>query len=463
MQNTIHSVQTTLQVHFRNGDVYNIPMRDPNQQGLDNYCTAVSVKEQLYSNNNNNVVGNITSSILSITVQSKDGLLISSNTNSIYYGYMDNTAYIEVNVTGEDNVNTYLGRYFVDAWENGTKASDANTVNISAVSLIGRIKNISLRKLRLQRNLTVKDFIKSVVDKLNSGLPSYMQVLYRDQDLNIFDVTGYNWQLWYNNIDRDSFENIINNIAQNTLTNLWIDRNRYLKADWLLDDTQEQPVSTISGSVNVLDYGTNLADTSNASGVEVTYIDNVSYEDKELANIEGYPLTAGVNELDSIKLNSSKISNISTIEIINDSGTSKCVSFFNYKDSIDFKIISTANTNANIKIWGTVIKEIENTKTLYKDNNHKSDVVSINNNILRKELIDMYTTGLLGLISISNSSIYMEGFINPQVKIGDLVTVSGTKLGINGNYKVIGVELKLGTNYRCKLNLLKTFEEEEQE
>lgn len=460
MNNIVHNVTTEATIYFANGTSFSVPMSDPLQQGLSNYCTSISIKEQLYSQNNNNVVGNVCANTLSMKLISKDGLLISSNDQSTYYGYMNNTAYIDVAVTGDDNVRTVLGRYFVEAWENGVTASTANEVNISAVDLLGKIKNISLRKIRLQRNLSIQTYLKSILDKLNSELPSTMQIQYNLSDLNIFHNSGYNWQLLYNNIDRDTFENVLNNIAQNTLSHLWIDRNRYFKTDWLLDDSQEQHVCDVSGSTNVLDYGTNIADTSKASGIEVTYIDNVSYNDKELASIKDYSLNSGVNQINNANLNSDKILSVNTIETINQTGTSKCVSFFNYKNSIDLKILSTASSVADIKIWGTVINEITNIVTMYKSNSDKNNIIQIDNRILRKELIQTYATGLLNLISLDNANIYVEGFINPQVKIGDMVSVVGSKLGIDADYKVIGVELTLGTSYRCRLQLLRTFEVE---
>lgn len=459
MNSIVHNVKTTVVITFNNGQTYNLPMSDPLSQGLNNYCTSISLKEQMYTKNNNNIIGNVCANTLSLKIISKDGLLISSNESSDYFGYMDQTAYIDVTCVGDDDVSTYMGRYYVDAWENGVTSSTANEVSISAIDVLGKIKNIALRKIRLQRKLDVNTYLVSILDKLNSSLPSEMRVLYNVQDLDIFKNSGYNWQLWYNNIDRDSFENILNNIAQNTLSNLWIDRNRYFKTDWLLDDSQEVSVCDLSGAVNILDYGTNLGDTDKASGVEVTYIDNVSYEDKELASINNYPLTQGLNVLENVNLNSDKILNINTIEIICDAGSAYCTSFFNYKNSIDFNIVSTQQTSCNIKIWGTVINEITNTVTDYLDNNNKNNLISIDNRILRKELISTYKDGLLDLISYRNSNIYAEGFINPQIKLGDLVKMTGNKLGIDSYYKVIGLDFKLGTNYRCKATLLKTFGE----
>lgn len=454
MVNIVHSVETEAIITFNNGSTYNIPMADPNADGLDNYCTSIKLKEQLYSTNNNNIIGNVCGNTLSLKIQSKDGLLISSNTSSIYHGMMNNTAFIDINCTGDDGVTTYMGRYYVDAWENGVTAATANEVTITCVDLLSRVKNIPLKDLRLKRKLTVREYFSNILNKLNSQLSSDMHINFMTPGADIFN--NVDWALWYNNIDRDSFENILNSIAQNTLTHIWIDRGRWLQTDWLLNDSQESPVVTLSGSVNLLDYGTNLADDSKASGVTVNYIENVSYEDKELASISNYNLSAGTNHLSGVKLNTDKILSINTIEIICADGYAFNKQFTNYKDSIDIDIYSTEATTADIKIWGTVINEIKTSQTRYISNDDKSNIIELNNNILRASLIGDYLGGLVNLISYNNSNIYVEGFINPQLKIGDMVTVVGSKLGINNNYKVIGLEFTLGTNYRCKATLLRT-------
>lgn len=462
MENTIHNVETSIVIHFSDGRNFNLPMADSSQQDLDNYCTSIKLKEQLYTQNNNNVIGNVSANTLSLTIQSKNSLLISSNTSSTYYGLMNDSAYISVQCTGEDDVTTNMGLYYVDTWENGVTASTANEVSINAINLLGKLKNIPLRKIRLQRDLRISDYLKSILDKLNSTLPSHMQINYNLSDLNIFGNSGYNYQLWFNNIDRDSFENILNNIAQNTLSHLWIDRNNYFKTDWLLDDTSETTIADFSGSLNVLDYGTQLADTSNASGVEVTYIDNVSYEDRELATLENFSLNLGVNNIENISLNSDKVLSINTVEITCALGDAYVVSLFNYKNTADLKIWSSQYTTATIKIFGTVINENTNLITLYKNNNNKNNLIELKNNILRKELINAYAGGLLSLISIRDNCIYVEGFINPQLKIGDMVNITGTKLGISGAYKIIGMDFTLGTNYRCVVTLIKTFNNEDE-
>ena len=51
-----------------------------------------------------------------------------------------------------------------------------------------------------------------------------------------------------------------------------------------------------------------------------------------------------------------------------------------------------------------------------------------------------------------------EGYLNPQLKLSDMVAMTGIRLAINNYYKVVDLEFSLGTNYRCKANLMKTID-----
>ena len=59
---------------------------------------------------------------------------------------------------------------------------------------------------------------------------------------------------------------------------------------------------------------------------------------------------------------------------------------------------------------------------------------------------------------MKNNQIYAEGFINPRIKLGDLVQLRGSNMNINDYYKITGLEFTLGTNYRCKATMIKTIE-----
>lgn len=459
MKETIKRVQTKIDFIFKDGSTYTLPLVNKNYmtEDLKTYGTSLRIKEQLYSASSTNIVGNICCNSLSIELVSKDKLLISSNEKSPYFGMMDDTAMVEVQgwVIDED-LPVYFGRYFVDAWENGTTSNDNNSVSISCVDILSKVKNISLGKIRLKRNLDIKNYLKIIVDSLNSKLETNKQIMYKEDDLDIFRNMEYSWQIYYNNIERTDIETMFNNIAQNTISYLWIDRSGYLKTDNLLDDKITESVCNLSGSLNLFEYGSQSGDIDKYSGVEVTYISSIAYEDKQLLQIKDYELFKGETFINNATLNSNKVVNIHHIEIECEQGTAICTSFDYYKDNIDMIIESTNKTKATITVFGSIINETTDKLTMYKDNNNKSNIIEINNNILRKEMINTYTTGLVQLMSMKDNKLYAEGYINPRIKLADMVYVKGTRLEVNGYYKVIGLEFTLGTNYRCKATLLKT-------
>lgn len=461
MVDKILNVKAIIKILFSDGQTYELPLVNKNYmtEDLDTYGTSIKLNEQLYSTSNANIVGNICCNDLSIEAVSYDKLLVSSNTESPYFGLMNDTAMVDLSLQVEDEPDLlYMGRYFVSAWENGTTSSTANNVSISCVDLLSKIKNIPLDKLRLKNNISVVDYLKIAVDSLNSKVADNLKIKYRDDDLNIYKNSKYDWQMHFINIDRTDIESIFNNIAQNTVSYLWIDRDGYLKTDHLLDDKAKESVCTLSGSLNILEYGSQSGDVGKVSGIEVEYIDSVTYETKELFSTTDYQLVVGNNKINNIQLNSDKVFNIHMIRIECEEGQAFCKSFNIYKKNIDLVIESTNKTKASIQIWGTILNETKDTLTVYVDDNKKGDIVKIDNNILRKELINAYANGLVTVLKMKNNRIYTLGWINPRVKLGDLVYMLGSRLGVNDYYKVIGLELTLGTSYRCKASLIRTME-----
>lgn len=466
MQNIVQSVKTHIIFHFANGDTYELPLKTSQpSQSLSTFGTSVKLKEGLYARSSNNIVGNIVGNTLDIEATSYDKLLLPTNEDSIYYGYMNDTAYVEVTCEVMDDLDendepyeVYMGRYMVDTWEGGNTSSTTNNVSISCVDIMSKIKNIAIAKLRLRRNISFNDYIKVVIDKLNSTLPSYMQILYTNEDLNIFKNSPYTWQMYFNNIDRDNVENLFNCIAKYTISYIWIDRNRHIKTDHLLDDTPQESVGLLTGSTNLLSYGTKTGDIDKYSGVKVKYITNVTQKDSQLLQLKDVQLYAGENVFTDQRLSSDKVWDVHTIEVKCDKGEGVVTSFLNYKNSIDFTIESQKKTLATITVYGKIANESYETIEEYKDDNIKDGVIEIENRVLLAAIVPTYVDGLINLMSMKNNQVYAEGFINPRIELGDLVQLQGSNMNINDYYKVTSLEYTLGNNYRCKATMIKVIE-----
>lgn len=460
MQNLVQNVTTHVVFHFANGATYELPLKKNSNEHLQTYGSQIRLREGLYSRSSSNIVGNIVGNSFSIEAVSWDKLLLPNNTSSPYYGYMNDTAYVDItcDVVDDQSYQVYMGRYYVDTWEGGSTADKSNEVSISCVDLLSKIKNIALGKIRLKRNISFNDYLKIVIDTLNDMLPNYMKILYTEGDLNIWRNSPYTWQMYFNNIERDNIENLFNCIAEYTISYIWINRERHLVTDHLLDDTIGESVGILNGGSNLLNYGTLTGDIDKYSGVKVKYIQSISSEDRELLNLKDVQLYAGENSFIDQVMHSDKVYDIHTIKVDCETGEGIVTYFSNYKNSIDFTIESTRKTKATITIYGSILNETYDVIEEYKDDNKKDTLIEIENRVLIKELIPTYTDGLITLMSMKNNQVYAEGFINPRIKLGDTVQLIGNTMGINDYYKVVGLEYTLGVNYRCKATMIKTIE-----
>lgn len=461
MNNTIKSVKTKATIIFKDEQSFEIPFLNENSQveDLTTYGISCNIKEDLYSSSSSNIIGNICSNTLSIEIISKDKLLISSNDNSKYFGLMNNTAKINIEVTGDDDITTNFGTYYINSWENGASNSKYAEVYITAGDLMSRIKNISIGKVRLKEHTTFSSYIISVITALNKKLSDDMQVLYIEDELKALDtIYGTDWQMWYNNIERTDIETIFNTIAQNTLSYIWIDRTGTLRVDCLLDDAQETPVCSISGSTNLFSYQVNNADIYSYDGVNTKFIDNVSYSDEQVLQLSNYDISEGLNTITG-SLNTDKVINIHHIEIDSDDGYAKCISFYSFRDYIEMKIESPKDIVANITVYGTIINESYDNYTVANNIDEKGTMLEVENNVMYgKSNIIKYTEFFAKMIDLKNAQVSAEGYINPQVKLSDMLSLKGSKLEISNNYKVVSLDFKLGTNYRCNISLIKTVE-----
>ena len=475
-------VRSHITIYFRDGSSVTLYSGSNNQNVINNYCSSINIKESLFKQSSNSIVGNITGNSCNLKIISINKELIPQNINSSHYGLMDDTAYIDISLDYKikyiDDIDTTvsktdisLGRWYVQSWEGGTDSNKSNEITIVAVDRLSKIKNIPLSRIKLQEKINAKSYLVYIKNIINNKLPSPLKLDISDDKIDMFNNTN-DYNLILNNIDRDSVEDMFNNIAENTLTWIWVDRAGCLCTDWLLDEYSQEPVAVFDGSKNIFSYNSNVGSVSKYRGVQVEYITGISYTSEKVLNISGASFNANENILNNVTMSKDNVLTIDTISVNNKDIEVEVLAW--YKNSIDLVVRNESQYYSDIAIdvFGIVVNEHYSTVTAYLTNDNTytdtGNILKIRNRILRRENINDYVRGLIKLLRCKSTMVSCTGPIDPDIKLDDCINVIGSKLGVNDTdtipHKVTGINisLKSGGNYSATYDLMQVITDSRQ-
>ena len=441
-------VRSHITIYFRDGSSVTLDSGSNNQNVINNYCSSINIKESLFKQSSNSIVGNITGNSCTLKLVSLNKELVPQNIKSSHYNLMDDTAFIDISLdykikyiddidttVSKDNIS--LGRWYVQSWEGGTDSNKSNEIK----------------------------------DIINSKLPSPLKLDISNDNIDLFNNTN-DYNLILNNIDRDTVEDMFNNIAENTLTWIWVDRAGCLCTDWLLDEYSQEPVAVFDGSKNIFSYNSNVGSVSKYRGVQVEYITGISYTSEKVLNISGASFNANENILSNITMNKDNVLTIDTISVNNKDIEVEVLAW--YKNSIDLVVRNESQyySNIDIDVYGIVVNEHYSTVTAYLENNNTytntGNILKIRNRILRRENIDDYVKGLIKILKCKSTMMSCTGPLDPSIKLDDCVAVIGSKLGVddinNIPHKVTGINISLssGGKYSATYDLMQVITDSRQ-
>lgn len=413
-----------------------------------NFLTSIKLDERL-SENSYLPVGINTSNVLDIEGTSKNHALIPDNDDSVYYGYMNNTCYIDLYIT-ENEVEHYFGRFYVDSWKSSITNSTPNKFIISASNLMSTIGKCAVPDVAITSGMLIKDYVENVIESLNSQLDANKQIHYRSGDIDFSNFPT----MYFCNIDTDNVDNCFNGISQATLTNIFIDRDGYLKTDYCLDDTAQEAdyyvdvlVSSQVGTGSLVNY----------NGVKLNYTLGDIKDSEVIASVYDHTLTTSDNAINDISLGDA-VYKINRIEVIPDEdGVFVGISSASYnknKISLDFDIDRTIKVSVNI--YG---QRLDNTLLIKETGGDNK--LEITNKIITSDLTTKYIDSIEKLIELKTNSMEIEAYIKPDINISDIIYVNAIgAMSVSGYYKVQGISWNLGQYGKCTISLIKTFEDE---
>lgn len=457
MTNLIESVKCSITIIFKDDTSVNINLATAgSKDNITNYVTSLSIDEST-NTQNNMPVGVVSANTLKIELNSNDRSLFPENVNSIYYGLMDSTATIKVSLEDVDGI-VEFNTFYVSNWRSNVNANEPNKVIIECTDLMSIICKNKVPSGVITDDLSTKEAFLYLLNKLNEQLDNKHQIEYNDNDIifNVFD------NIEYDNLDTGSMSDWLNTLSQCTLTNIYFARDGKIKTDYCLDDTIKESVGTLSDKINITDASVDSGGLVKYTGVQTNYITNTLNNTGLLNTINNQLVKASsVETFDNLNLNN-KVFRITAVRLKSDIPLALRILSLSYDKrtcSIEIENMSDIDANCNIEIYGQSLKE--NTASVTRGEGSTNEMLEVTNKLILPEDVELYTSNLLSLIGIRNSSLQLTGFFNPRLKLGDTVYVDVEKsIQASGYYKIIGLQWKISNIIKCTAKLIKTIVEE---
>lgn len=445
MTNLIDKVECTVTITLSNSQTISISLSQTGEPT--NYLTSLEINEEMGSENNN-PVGVVSSNTLKMAINTKDLSLIPQNSSSQYYGYMNNTATVTVKVESVDGETTF-GLFYVSNWKSNITSANPYRVVIEGVDLLSILGKNKIPSTELQKTQSITSYLSGILTKLNAELPAKYRVTNAIPSAAFTNFPT----IQYPSYSSDDISTLLNTIAQSTLTNFYLTRANTLTASYLLERQAGQSVGTLSDSVNVTSASLDASNLVNYNSVKVNYYLNTVNDTTLINTLDGQSLVVGDNAF-SVPL--SGVYKISYIKIVSPQSGRVEISDFSYsKDTLDIILTSDEATTCRIEIYGQTLKENKMSLTVQRQSS-SNETLEVTNNLLPESSIRSFATKLLSLTELRGEELTLDGFFNPQLQLGDTVAVDcSNSINESGNFKVIGLNWKIGNTIKCTCKLLK--------
>ena len=459
MTELVDKVQCNIRITLSDGTEIDINNSISNQSNsnIANYITDVSLDENLNAQNNN-PVGVVSSNTLKISLNSNDRSLFPDNSNSPYYGKMDNSARVYLTLIDNDGTITF-NTFYVSNWTTSISSSTPYRVIIECTDLLSIICKNNIENILITDNLSTSEALIYMLDRYNASIEDKYKVHYNTNDIK-FDNFNH---IVLDNIDSENIGSWFNILSQSTLTNLYIDRDDLFKTDNCLDDKASESVCTLSDKINITQASVDSGGLVRYNGVKTNYIVNSLNGISQIINMNGQSLSGGSNKINDINF-SQRVYKVTGICLNVHNSIPVDITDFTYNQrraKLELYNNSGDIVNVDIVISGQTF--MENTLSITKLNDSSSnEILEVTNKLLSADDAEIFTSNLLKLCGLRNSSLTVTGFINPRIKLGDTVYVDlESSINTKGYYKVVGINMKINNIIKTTLKLIKIILNEE--
>ena len=435
----------------------NNSISNKSNSNIANFITDVSLDEKLNAQNNN-PVGVVSSNTLKISLNSNDRSLFPDNSNSPYYGKMDNSARVYLTLKDNDGTITF-NTFYVSNWTTSISSSTPYRVIIECTDLLSIICKNNIENILITDNLSTSEALIYMLDSYNASIEDKYKVHY---DASSIKFDNFN-HIVLDNIDSENIGSWFNILSQSTLTNLYIDRDDLFKTDNCLDDKASESVCTLSDKINITQASVDSGGLVRYNGVKTNYIVNSLNGISEIINMNGQSLKGGSNKINDIKF-SQRVYKVTGICLNVHNSIQVDITDFTYNQRrAKLELYNNSGDTVNVDIIISGQTFMENTLSITKLNDSSSnEILEVTNKLLSADDAEIFTSNLLKLCGLRNSSLSVTGFINPRIKLGNTVYVDlESSINTKGYYKVVGINMKISNTIKTTLKLIKIILNEE--
>ena len=418
-----------------------------------------------------NPVGVMSPSQLNIDIYDDSLILVPTNTESPYYGYMRNGVKVELfhaeNIFDEEEREEITqeeynslswqpyGIYYVDAWDNIKEAGGYGLVSLSCSDNLNYIGNMEIPSLSAYVSTDARVLLQDIFTKI--GLSSSDVVIDSSLSLNmLFSIAK-----------GDLVRDVLNTIAQAMLARIFCNRRGVIEIrpafpsvstpNYLIDLDEFEDIES---------FGVTLNDDTSYNKVKLVYSKTDNKPSSVLLTLNNVTLHPGLNEFKNINLNTNVLSIDGVRLAFNvDNTYTSGIAYIKYTASqsgLDIFIYSTLAQSKVVilevtgKPFGETEAFIESTLAL-RDIKVGKTLVLESYIIQDDQTAQSYIARVTDYLYRLEQRFTMRGVLTPKIKIGDYLQVTSLEdITLNGLYQVVSLDISHDqSSYSTSINLVK--------
>lgn len=420
-------------IHFADGRELKVNF-DKIGSNYSNSVQSMEIDEGLFASGQS-PLGVVSSNILNLELFSNDKSLFPDNNKSTYYGYMNDTAYIDVYKGVRE-----LGRYFVDVWRVSISAGNRSKIVVQAYDEMSAIMKKSAPVIDMDGNLN--NYIKGLLDNIP------MKVSYKDTDI----VCKRFSRMLPQCIDKSNMGTVFNTLSQSFLMYIFIDRSNNIRFLDMLDRIRGSSY-TLSDCINVTSAKLGDGNLVKYDGIKLTYCSQSKTSPKIVSEVS-QRVVNGINKLDSISFEG-QCDRIVSCVIETSVGNVSIKGISYNKNNIDISIESDLECDINLKLLASMI---ENNKIVKQVGGERA--LEIENSLIVPSDVSEYVNSVSKIINAQSSTVSVTGYFDAdEIELGDVVTLDlSATIGITGRYRVTNIKINVGATEKCEVTGVRYYE-----